>query len=43
MVEVQDIELLSVKGGRPAARGVAPQDLTGAVFHILSTNDVTVG
>lgn len=43
MVEVQDMELLSMNGGRPAARGVAHQDLTGAVFRILSANDVTEG
>ena len=35
-VEMDQIELVTMKNGRPAAKGVAKEDPTLAVFRILS-------
>jgi hypothetical protein len=40
MVEIQDMELVTMKNGRPAVRGVAKEDPTSKVFRILGKDDV---
>jgi hypothetical protein len=40
MVEIQDMELVTMKNGRSAVRGVAKEDPTSKVFRILGKDQV---